>query len=46
MALPDQVIKQIIHGVAPAIQATSSTTNNTAMSLFTSITNTFVNYKW
>ncbi len=34
------------HGIAPAIHATSSTTNNTAMSLLTSITNIFVNYKW
>jgi hypothetical protein len=46
MALADQVIKQTIHGVAPAIRAISSTRARPSMSLFTSITNTFVNYKW
>ena len=44
--LADQVVQQIIHGVAPAIQATSSTRARQNISLFTSITNTSVNYKW
>ena len=44
--LADQVMQQIIHGTAPAIQATSSTRARANISLFISITNTFVNYKW